>query len=363
METTSANRRIRPSHQQDTRCTASKKQQAIQCAIGATSNGFLRHRFSSLFEKGNRLPEQKKMEREFYNSLSILTSVYGCEITEYKDKPYPHNILLSHHAVASQMETAEQELDISIVQDDDGQVKLKAYSCFDPGTTLYYIPVLPVYKLLQDKKKKKSAELILSVFAYLYHHAGVSYYRDSDTYSYYHYDYLTEYLLECIEYYGERDTNRNFSELNGAAHYGDLIFRKIFNLYHLTHFSERIDGFKPKDTFDWACLKVAINAFKLMGRYPYQRIFRNMENEPLDYDEGVLRSEQYISFIASTEGMLYEQMRTSVNDEFGEYSEMQKPTLTQVFDDSTTAEADGLQFEYLLFPLLEDLCTLLNDIP
>nr|WP_288813130.1 hypothetical protein [uncultured Sphingobacterium sp.] len=363
METTSAIRGIRNGDKQDARCKGNQKPQTGKCAIGTVANGFLRHQFSPLFEKGKKLPDKEKTEREFYRSLSVLQNKLGCEIMDFKGTGYPYNILRAHQAVAGFLQSPCLDVTTSIIRDDDGQVKLRANSCYEPGTTLYFIPVIPLYRLLLDKTKKKTAELLLSVFSYLYHHAGIPYYREDGNYSYYQYEYMTEWLTECLEEDEQAQMNGAFSELNQAFHFGDVMFRKIYNLYHLSRFEERIDSFRPMDTSDWDCLKIAKCACGLMNQYPDQRLFRNTENEELDYEEGVLRAEQYISFIATTEGMLYDNIQSMINNEFGEYGKMEKPTLQQVFDHDNSIQTDGLNFEYQLFALINDLCTVLNNLP
>ena len=363
METTSAIRGIRKSDKQNARCTGNQKPQTGQCAIGTVANGFLKHQFSPLFEKGKRLPDKEKTEREYYGSLSVLQNKLGCEIMDFKDTGYPFNILRAHQAVKDYLLSPGLDVTTTIIKDDDGQVKLKSTSCYEPGTTLYFIPVIPLYRLLQVKAKKKTAELLLSVFSYLYHHAGIPYYMEDGNYLYYQYEYMTEWLAECLEEDSQAQMNGAVSELNQATHFGDDMLRKIFNLYHLSHFGQRIDSFRPMDTSDWNCLKIATCAFGLMNQYPNQKLFRNTENEELDYEEGVLCAEQYISFIATTEGVLYDNIQSALNNEFGEYGDMEKPTLQQVFDHDNIIQTDGLNFEYKLFALITDLCTFLNDLP
>ncbi|OYX85997.1 MAG: hypothetical protein B7Y83_02880, partial [Flavobacteriales bacterium 32-34-25] len=74
-------------------------------------------------------------------------------------------------------------------------------------------------------------------------------------------------------------------------------------------------------------------------------------------------TEQYISFIAENEGVLFENISRAINDEFNECSEIEEPRLLQIFDSENRFSNKNLDFEYRLFPLLIDLCSLLNETP
>ena len=83
----------------------------------------------------------------------------------------------------------------------------------------------------------------------------------------------------------------------------------------------------------------------------------------LDENESIISAQQYISFVAESKRILYEHIERMVNDEFNECSGMEQPTLMQVHDKQNNLSTEGLDFEYRLFPLINELCTLLNQIP
>ncbi|OKS85741.1 hypothetical protein RG47T_1187 [Mucilaginibacter polytrichastri] len=316
-------------------------------------------------EQGNRPPKKEQAEDSFFASLATLTVAYDIEAIDVTEKPYPYNILLAHSCANRQLKKSGQEVKLSIMQDKKGAVQLATHHKYNVGMTLYYIPVLPLYRLLQDRAQKQTAELLLSVFSYLYHSAGISYYKEEDSTLGYHCECLREMYIEDGDGYGEAEHNTYVSALNEASHYGEVMQRKIYNLYHLNHFQQRIDIYKPKTALERACLKLAKTANALLEQYPNQTIHRNMASEENDdeYEYGVIRAAQYISFIAETKGALYENIAQGINDEFGEYNGMEEPARTQVFNMKDEPDAGGLDFEYKLFPLLIKLCTLLNDLP
>ncbi|MFV5701716.1 hypothetical protein ACM55F_07565 [Flavobacterium sp. XS2P12] len=363
MQIIPTNRNIRRKHKQVARCTGSKKEQEQFRSIGTVTDGFLKHQFLPVFEQGEELPDRKKMEKEFFNSLSILTGVYECEMMDVKNKSYPYNILLANEHIQRQLKKSEPDIELSIVQDDCSTVKLVSNHTYSTGMTLYYIPVLPVYRLLQNNKQKRTAELLLSVFAYLYHIAGIPYYRENNSYLFYQYESMEEWSIDDFENDEKQESNCIISECNKASYYGDVLFRKIYNLHHLNCFEHRIDSYKPSNSFQKDSLAIAKMALELMIQYPDQSIFRNTSNQEFEESNNVIRAEQYLSFIADSNGLLYGNIERMVNDEFNECSEMEQPTLLQIYDTENLPTKEGLDFEYRIFSLINDLCTLFNNTP
>lgn len=364
METISAVGSIHRKSKQTARCAGSKKEREQFGTVGTVANGFLKQQFLPLFEKGEKLPDSIQTQTEFFKSLYILTGVHQLEGgIDIENKPYPYNILLAHEFVQKELRKSGQDIELTILQDDKGSVKLATNHSYNTGSTLYYIPVLPLYRLLQNKKQKQTSELLLSVFAYLYHIAGIPYYRENNSYLFYQYECMEEWLIDDLENEEIEEGNSGISEFNEAIHYGDVMLRKIYNPYHLNCFEQRIDNYKPNNSFKKGCLSVAKKAWSLLLEYPDYNIFRNICYKEMDDNDGLISAEQCISFIADIEGVLYENIARVVNDEFNECGEIQEPNLVQVYDAENYASNKGLDFECRLFPLLNDLCTLLNNMP
>lgn len=363
MQTIQTVRRLGRKFQPSARCATAKKQQACFSSFGTPANDFLKRQFLPLCEIAKNVPTAKQTQKDFFDSLSILTGVYALEYLKTELQPYPYTILLAHQYAQKQLNKSGQDIEIIILQDEDGIVKLATNHSYNTGTTLYYIPVLPLYRLLQDRKQKKTAELLLSVFAYLYHIVAIPYYRENHTYLFYHYECMEEWMIDDLESDENDTTNCNLTEFNQANHYGEVILRKIYNPYQLNVFKQRIENYKPKSSFDKDCLNVAQKAFDLFTDYPDANIFRNTMNQDFDNDEYIIRAEQYISFIADNDGELYDNIARVINDEFNESGEMEEPFLQQIYDSQSSPSKEGLRFEYRIFPLLNELCTLLNKIP
>lgn len=362
MQTIQTVRSMGRKHKQIARCTGSKKELKQFRSARPFAYGFLRHSFLPLFEEGKKVPDQSQVERDFFNSLAILTRLCGFEVLNTTGKSYPYNILLAHANIQKQLNSLSRDIELSIMQD-DSSVKLATKHVYNTCNTLYYIPVLPLYKLLQDRKQKQTAELLLSVFAYLYHIAGIPYYREDSSCLYYHYEWMEEWMIDELEDEESEAGNSMISELNKASYCGDVIHRKMYNPYHLNVFEKRISSYKFNNSFEKDCLSVAKQALALFQEYPACTIFQSTSNQEFESDEGIIRAEQYISFIADTDGLLYENIARVINDEFNECSEIEEPTLLQIYDSQNELTHKALDFEYRLFPLLNDLCTFLNNMP
>jgi hypothetical protein len=141
------------------------------------------------------------------------------------------------------------------------------------------------------------------------------------------------------------------------------MLRKMYNPYNLNCFQKRIDNYKSSASFEKDCLSLAKKTLELLQEYPSDTIFKNTSNQEFESEEGIIKAEQYISFVADSDGLLYENIARIINDEFNECSEIEEPTVLQIYDTQNELSNKVLDFEYRLFPLINDLCTLLNNMP
>ena len=242
---------------------------------------------------------------------------------------------------------------------DNHKTYLLSEEKYSTGTTLYYIPIQPIYQMLKDPKYKKNAQLLLSVCSYLYHIADVPYYRQQGSYLY----WLYEMHREWTEEEQDREENERYVREFDKAELIGVMGQKIFSPMNLTFFEKRLNTFESRNVFDRECLDVAQKAFALYSDYPNESIFRNAPipdgDEEETESEGI-GMEKYISFISDTKGWLYEIIEESINNEFNEYGAMDEPTILKCFDGNKLSE-NSLDFESRLFALLDDMCALLYN--
>lgn len=329
------------------------------------ANGLLRCRFLPKLKTEQSVQacgKTAKTERDFFKSLSKLAEHYRIEPMPTKDFGFPYNIALAMWDVETQLKRSHINWDSFHLVQDSRKTFFVSEERYNTGTTLYYIPVVPLFQMFNDPKRKKSAQLLISVCSYLYHIADIPYYRQEDSYLYWMYEMHKEWVEQNDE---TEDTEIYMREFGIAEFVGDRIEQKLFNRINLTVFEQRLSQFESHNTFDQDCFRIACNAFALYSEYPTTSIFRNApipDDAPDDGDYGneTIGMEKYISFIADTNGWLYESLSDSINNEFNEYGGIQEPTICKHFDGNDIAESN-LAFENRLFALLDDLCTLLYD--
>ena len=339
---------------------SAERQAEIRTNSNAT-NGILKCTFLPKLKTAKSVQACQKTERDFYKSLSQLAEHYNIEATQTKDFGFPYNIVLAMWDMETKVKRTNKNWDSFKLVQDSKKTFFVSEERYNVGTTLYYIPIIPLFQMLKDPKRKKTAPLLLSVCSYLYHIADVPYYRQEDSYLY----WLYEMHKDWVEQDDETDETETYkSELRNVEYIGDNIEQKLFNRINLKVFEQRLNRFKSVDMFDKECWQVACNAFALCTEYPNTTIFSNAtlpEKDPYDNDEDeIIRMEKYISFIADTRGWLYESLSDTINNEFNEYGAMEEPTISKRFDGSEIPTAN-LDFENRLFGLLNDLSGILYE--
>mgnify|MGYP001546187267 FL=1 len=339
---------------------SAERQAEIRTNSNAT-NGILKCTFLPKLKTAQSVQACQKTERDFYKSLSKLAEHHSIEPMQTQDFEFPYNIVLSMWDMETKVKRTNINWEGFKLIQDSKKTYFTSEERYNTGTTLYYIPVVPLFQILKDQKRKKTAQLLLSVCSYLYHIAQIPYYRQEESYLYWLYEMMNDWV-EQDEETAETETNKR--ELRNAEYIGDKVEQKLFNLINLKVFEKRLNRFKSVDTFDSECWKIARNAFALYTEYPSENIFRNAtlpEKVPYDNDENeIIGMEKYISFIADTKGWLYESLSDTINNEFNEYGAMEEPTISKQFDGSEIPTAN-LDFENRLFDLLNDLSGLLYE--
>lgn len=356
--------RVRPLDAKTKRCKRDSERQTQISTNANVANGFLKTSFLPKLKETKTVQackETAKTEKDFYKSLFQLAEHYKIEPMQTNQFDYPYNMAL---AIWDMGEKLKQRVlnwqEIRLLQDSKKTYFISEEK-YNTGTTLYYIPIEPLYQMLHDPKRKRNAQLLISICSYLYHIADIPYFRQEYSYLYWMY----EMHKEWVEQDDETDEAEMYKlEFSKAELIGDCIEKKIFNRINLHVFEQRLNSFKSRDTFDHDCWQMARNAFALYTEYPQVSIFRNApknEDPESEVDENeVIGMEKYISFISHTKGWLYESIADSINNEFNEYGLMEEPTICKHFDGKEITNS-SLDFENRLFALLDDMCSLLYN--
>jgi hypothetical protein len=362
MQTLSTVRNIRRKSQPAARYAGGLKRQGQISTPATCADGFLSHSFMPLYHKAGKVPPQEPSETDYYQSTNELCSLHGFQPMDVTGMAYPYNILLSHRDIENKLNRQPYETELLITRGhNDKKIALATKQVYEVGNTLYYIPVIPLYRFLSSKENKASGELLLAVMSYLYREAGIPYYRDEGSYMYDEYEYNREYYLECMENAGGDEYEEDIKDILKNEICGDIMHRKIYSPYHLEHFAQTIGRFKPNNALEEECLLVARDAFALFRDFPKSSVFQHIEAPENEEDE-VATPEIYISFIGDDKGWVYDNIERSVNEVLGNYAEMALPIRVQVFG-GTANGIESLEFEHRLFDLIIDLCNILYGLP
>lgn len=358
-------KRVRKLDATDKGCKRNPKGQTAVCTDTDVADGFLRNSFLpklAEMETVQACKKTAKMERDFYQSLSLVAEHYQIKPMPTQIYGYPYNMALALWNLEEQLKSKVKDWEeIKLIQQNK-KTFLTSQERYNTGATLYYIPVVPLYRLLKQKKRKQNAQLLLSVCSYLYHGVNIPYYRQEDSFLHWQYEMLKEWLTNDDE---SEEAFICKIEFDQAEWIGDRMEKKIFNPANLTYFKERLNCFKCKDVLDLDCLKLGQEALALFEQYPNENIFRNArpnnEAEDVDDFENSVTMDTYVSFYADGKGCLNQHLIQCVNSELQEYGEIEEPCILKRFDGSNITE-NNLDFENRLFALLEELIDLLNNI-
>lgn len=361
-KTTRRARLLRGFYGKTTRCKRSVEGQATVIACGDASHAFLRTAFAPKLAKTDLRDvcvDSKKMERDFYSSLSMLCNQLNLSLPETAQLGFPYNMACAmHHLQKVFKAIGIERQDIRLVED-EGTFFFARQERFDTGMTLYYIPVDPLFYMLRDKDRKGASHLLLSVFAYLFQVARIPYHRQEGNYLHYTYDMLHDWKLQ--DDVDDLEFVRKYCRME---YIGDAIELKIQNPANLHFFQKRVQGFYPKDDFDRDCLKLAELAFALFSKYFHVRIYDKFREGSFEEEEDDISRQisldNYISFYGSASGELSDLVIEIVNTDLQEFSGIDEPTIFLPIDGREINE-NNFDFETNLFKLMEELSILLND--
>ncbi|WP_116789537.1 hypothetical protein [Flavobacterium psychrotrophum] len=345
------------------RCAATTAGYPPTCPGSAAADGFLRAVFPATLKENKTMRDSREIARigkGFCTSLAQLTAHYGIALPLSEPFHYPETITTLLPLLQETLKGEVKDFySLRLVQAKPIAF-LVSEERHSTGQSLYYIPVVPIYKMLRSKRHKKAGILLLSVCSWLYRIVDVPYYRQENAYLYYQYDMIKDWV--------EQDTDNEYEggekqDLYTAITIGDHIEKKLSNAANLEQFTCRLNSFRAMDDVDQECFVVATQAHALFSQYPNESIFRNTpfreESEDDYYDNETISMDKYISFSADTKGWLFDTVADTVNNEFNECGEIEEPTLVKCFNGTPTT--GSFDFERRVFNLMDRLCDILYN--
>ena len=301
-----------------------------------------------------------KLESDFYQSFSQMAVHYRLNTMTTRHLGYPYNIALALDDIQKQLKNKVRDWEEIRLIEEKGKTYFVSEERYNTGAILYYIPIVPLYQLSKNPKRKQAVQLLQSVYSYLYHIAILPYYRKQDSYLFWMYEMASEWITSDDE---NDEKPIYFSEIKQAEQIGDFMEQKIYNQNNLTRFKDHLKNFKAKDIFDNDCFMLARKIFSLYQQYPNATIYQNLQSntETEEYEsDTVVSMDKYVSFCSEAKGLLFQTLFEAVNSDLQEYATMQEPRVIKKFDGRNITN-NNLDFENRLFPLIEELIYILNN--
>ncbi|MNL09034.1 hypothetical protein D3C87_1297810 [compost metagenome] len=302
------------------------------------------------------------MERGFYASAVNLCSLYGMAQPPKSGLPFPFNLSRDLEGLQQQLKAMGEKVDLRLLETEE-KTCLATVQTFSTQSTLFYLPVLPMLNLLEDRKRRAVGELLQSVFAYLLQVVGVPHFADDYGYLGGIYEMLSDWWSEdgYAEDEGERLAHEAFFEQ--LWHHGTISLHLLSEKSALADFGQRVVEFKCGNDAEHNFLETASGLLQLYRDYP-ERSIGAFISEPFGAEEhdGIIRWEQYLHFFYDFGQLVQDQLMDCINAELNECSLMEEPRHIQFFDTPQEKVTGGFDFEQRLFGLLHQLSDHIHDL-
>ena len=364
MELLPVSRQLCPKTRRLGRCRSRSAKPFAQRANREDRHGFLRHVFSPMWRVESN--GWQKAEREFFVSLGHVCDHFELPVPDVRGMAYPRNAGAALTRLNEHLEYRDGSRKCLIIRDDNHRATLAVRQRYNTGRCLYYIPVRPLWNIVRTASLQPLAELLMSVYAYLYRVARVPFYADEGEYLHTAYEMLLEWVLEADDENEEVKAEMDFraAEMEQLMSAGKSIALDLRQEHWLENFRSNLDAFKGSEVQDMEIASLAEDFLNLYVAYPDKSLFENMRLDffATDEEDVGIYGEMYISFYWSAFDHFYDSLFDMVNNEFQECGEMEEPTVIQIFDrPQTDADQIDFDFEKRLFTLIDRLCEIMQD--
>jgi hypothetical protein len=215
---------------------------------------------------------------------------------------------------------------------------------------------------VQTAAQQPMADLMLSLFAYLYQVVKIPSYADYGSYLDCEYDTLENWVDDAYENDGEEvyraEQKRELDLLKRA---GSNLFSVLNAPYHLHEFECRLKAYSNAGRPDAEIEAISNYFLTLMLEYPQRTLFDNIRYDLINEEEQErITIDQYVGFYWSGNDCLAESLFEMIESEFNERGYVDEPVFLQWFDRGQELLAGDFDFEKRLFEGIDRLASLLN---
>ena len=362
MENLCTVRQLRRKTKPTTGCGRNTAQSFKKRTARHSGNGFLNHTFKPfwLFD-GNT----ERAETEYFRSLENLCKYYDLQIPDVSGVSFPQNIYQSWSITNERVKAINKKLDCIILKDDSHEAVLATINQFDTGRMLYYIPVKPLWKWVSEAEQQPVADVVTAIFAYLYQVVQIPMYSDYNTFLADQYRYVEDMINEEMNEDDAEDTackEEQLDELSTLQNSGIKLGRLMDEKHRLENIEDIVLNYANSEVRDNDLAILAIEFVQLYQAYPTRNMFDAIR--PDLYYPNInerIKADEYISFYWSGNDTVIETVMSMIDCSFQEMGITDEPIDVVLFDNPETAEQESFGFESRFFPLLDRLCTFLNQ--
>ena len=356
MADTTTLRKICRTPEPPARCSRSKTQHPAKRTTTVCADAFLKHRFHPLW--GIATGDEKITEREFFSSLFHLCQLYGWQQPGVSALSFPENINWALQELQEKFKTTD--LDCIILSDKKHKAVLTTVKTFQVGMTLYYIPVRPLWCMLNQKTNELFARLLTQIFSYLHSVTGIPFFNRSG-YLCNTYDYMQN-MIDDSEEEDEVFRELQQEEMATLREAAEKLFQRIRKNFSLQEAAELLQQYRHIPECQKEVADFCEDFLAFTTDFPARSLHQNAGSTLLfDSNAEYICYDQYLSFYWSGEDGFIDLLMDIVNADLQEIPEMQQPISLQYFDTEQLQEQHSFDYETRLFSLLDRLIALLNQ--
>lgn len=327
------------------------------------ANGFLKHTF--LPKVGNfsdfKGIDTQKMQQDLQKSWQQMAEFYQFQPFDMNLYEFPYNMALALAQAENQLSQSETIFcQIKVMKNTENTAFFSVQENFCTHQTLFYVPILPIYKLLKNKEKnnQKIASLLLSIVGYLRNHCRIPYYTHDNYFLSYTYEYFNEFAL--FEDWENEEERKQFAVyLRESESVGDIFYQQMKNVFKVEFLKIQIENFSPCNDLEEKCLELANDFYKLSQDFPTANLYTHSHRTEAT-EEGIFEIEKYVSFVYETQSDFFEEhIMPVIHGEYAQCCEIEEPTIYNHFDG--TSPLLRFDFESRFYPLLHRFIHLLNS--
>jgi hypothetical protein len=294
-----------------------------------------------------------------------LARLYQLEVPEVTDLPYPLNIHAAFVPLKQQLERAQPALSLAIVQTNEGITTLATAKEVDLQGCLYYIPLLPIFRLLRRKKARQVAPILLGIAACIRQKMAIPSYSDWGSYMANVHGILEQWVDDMDGEREEKEAAEYYREFRRAEKVGYYMQRKLRQPVRITKMAAQFETFVPAGLWETRLQELAVYFLQLDRAFPNRCLFEEIPTGFLDEearDEDRVSKEQYFSLVYDHYSWLGEEVNDYVETSLQECPVIDAPVTVQYFDAPQPVERHDPTYEVTCLRLLNEFACLLNNI-